>query len=115
MATRKLSAHEKNARAAAARTAGETHKEAYQRLWGKKNRARNRKRQNPSVYDSAGKLFGKFEGKAAAIVARAIGGTVGKPRLGNPLPVGRYVTVKAKRLPNGRVLIHQVSKRKVKR
>lgn len=35
---------------------------------------------NPSVYDSAGKLVGKFSRKAAKIVARAVGGSVGKPK-----------------------------------
>lgn len=60
--------------------------------------------QNPTVYDAAGKKFGKFKRKAAQIVARAIGGTVGQQKaVKNPLPVGRYVTVRAKRLPNGRI------------
>ncbi len=58
---------------------------------------------NPTVYDAAGQKFGKFKRKAAQIVARAIGGTVGKAKAKNPLPVGRYVTVRAKRLPNGQI------------
>ena len=35
---------------------------------------------NPTVYDSAGKAVGKFKRKAAKIVARLMGGTVGKPK-----------------------------------
>ncbi len=64
-----------------------------------RKRKATRRRANPkTVYDSTGKLFGKFKSKAAQIVARAIGGTVGKP-----LPKGRWVTLKAKRLKNGRI------------
>jgi hypothetical protein len=74
----------------------------------KRSAAKRRKPvQNPTVYDAAGKKFGKFARKSAPIVARAIGGTVGKPkRSKNPLPVGRYVTVRAKRLPNGKVQLY---------
>ncbi len=71
---------------------------------------------NPTIYDAAGKKFGKFSRKAAKIVARAIGGTVGKPkRSKNPLPVGKYVTVRAKRLPGGRIQLYgNVRKRRGK-
>jgi hypothetical protein len=70
-------------------------------------RKRRKKRtSNPTVYDSAGKLFTKAKRTAAKIIARAIGGTVGKPKKSkNPLPVGRMVKVKARRLRNGKVQI----------
>ena len=64
-------------------------------------------RSNPKeVYDEAGKLLGKFKTKAAHLVARAVGGTVGKPRR-NPatveLPVGKLVRVMVLRRPDGRM------------
>jgi hypothetical protein len=49
-------------------------------------RTKQVKRKNPTVYDSAGKAVGKFRRKAAKIVARVVGGTVGKPKpLKNPV------------------------------
>jgi hypothetical protein len=67
---------------------------------------RKRRVSNAAVYDSAGKFFTKAKRKAAKILARAIGGTVGKPkRSKNPLPIGRTVTVKAQRMRNGKVRI----------
>jgi hypothetical protein len=69
--------------------------------------ARKRKKKrtsNPAVYDQAGKLLTKARRSAAKIIARAIGGTVGKPKKSkNPLPIGRMVTVRARRLPGGNV------------
>ncbi len=74
---------------------------------------KTRTAKNPTIYDGAGKKFGKFSRKAAKIVARAIGGTVGKPkRSKNPLPVGKFVTVRAKRLPNGRIQLFGASGRR---
>jgi hypothetical protein len=41
-------------------------------------------RSNPkAVYDGAGKLVGKFSRKSAKMIARVVGGTVGKPKV-NP-------------------------------
>jgi hypothetical protein len=44
-------------------------------------RTAKRSTRNPKVYDSTGKLVGKFSRKAAKIAARASGGTVGKSML----------------------------------
>ena len=73
----------------------------------KRKRATTRRRStkrrstgNPKVYDSAGKFFGKIKRSSAKIVARAIGGTVGKPKAAkkNPIPRTRAVRVYAKRV-----------------
>lgn len=49
----------------------------------KKRKRITKRRNSKTVYDGAGKLVGRFSRKTAAMVARVVGGTVGKPKM-NP-------------------------------
>ncbi len=50
----------------------------------KKRKRVTKRRVNPkAVYDGAGKFVGKFSRKSAKMIARVVGGTVGKPKV-NP-------------------------------
>jgi len=60
-----------------------------------------------TVYDSAGKDMGKFSRKAAKIVARVVGGSVGKPKK-NPIPRGKALAFKTKAAANKWVKTHRV-------
>ena len=60
------------------------------------HRKRKRSTANPTVYDSAGKLIGKFSRKAAKLVARAVDGTVGKPKKMNPIPKGKALAFRTR-------------------
>jgi hypothetical protein len=62
---------------------------------------------NPHVYDSAGKHIGKFKRKAAKIVARVTGGSVGKPKK-NPIPRGKALAFQTKAAAKKWVREHRV-------
>jgi hypothetical protein len=49
----------------------------------KKRKRTTRRANSKTVYDGAGKLVGKFSRKSAKMIARVVGGTVGKPKI-NP-------------------------------
>lgn len=57
--------------------------------------AAKRKRNSKTVYDGAGKKVGKFARKTAKLIARVVGGTVGRPKV-NPIPRGKALAFRTK-------------------